>query len=279
MWRVAFLTLGALVAFATNSILCRVALDSHSIDAASFTSVRIISGAVILWLLIAASSKQPSGGSWLSAAMLFAYAISFSFAYISLAAGTGALILFGAVQATMFAVGIARGERPPSLTWLGWALAVGGLVYLVLPGLKSPPLNAAALMAAAGIAWGFYSLRGRTSKDPVTSTAHNFLLAVPMTLVASIVFASHIRPTATGVTYAAISGAITSGIGYVLWYAALPHLTAARAAMVQLSVPALTAYVGVALLGESLTQRLLLASVLTLGGLAIALAANVKSKG
>lgn len=209
--------------------------------------------------------------------MLFLYAIAFSFAYLELSAGTGALLLFGAVQLTMLGVGIALGERPPVLEWMGLALAAGGLVYLVFPGLHAPSPLGSVLMGAAGVAWGVYSLRGRGATNPVGETARNFLLAVPPALVASLIarHAAHITPS--GAALATCSGVVTSGIGYVIWYAALPGLTAARAALVQLAVPLIAAVAGVLFLGEFISTRLLFAAVLILGGIALALAAKMRS--
>lgn len=206
--------------------------------------------------------------------MLFAYAIGFSYAYRQLTAGTGALLLFGAVQLTILAVAIARGERPNTWEWLGLLLAFGGLVYLVLPGLHAPPFLGSALMVAAGIAWGIYTLRGRSATNPIGETAHNFTLAALPAIVLSVLAHLGANISNKGAILAACSGVITSGIGYVIWYAALPRLTAARAALVQLAVPLIAALAGIALLGESLTPRLLWAGVLILGGIALAVAAR-----
>jgi drug/metabolite transporter (DMT)-like permease len=210
--------------------------------------------------------------------MLWVYVAAFSFAYITLSAGTGALILFGAVQLTMFAVGLRDGERFTALAWAGFALAVAGLLYLVSPGLAAPPLAGTLLMAAAGIAWGVYSLRGRGAGEPVAATAGNFVRAAPLALMLSLVFASQFKVSSPGVLLAIASGAVTSGLGYVLWYAALPHLSALRAATVQLSVPPLAAIGGVLLLSEALTMRLLLASAAILGGIALVLASRARGK-
>lgn len=267
------LTALAMLAFAANSVLCRLALGAGAIDAASFGSIRVLSGALVLALIVLRrTGRHPARhGDWRSAAMLFAYVAFFSFAYLSLDAGTGALILFGAVQLTMFAVALSRGERFPPSAWFGLALAIGGLVYLVSPGLTAPPVGGAVLMAVAGVAWGAYSLLGRGVADPLGATAGNFLRAVPMVLAVSLAFAGSAHASASGVWLAVASGAVTSGLGYVVWYAALRGLAASSAATVQLSVPAIAALGGVLLLDEALTLRLVLASTATLGGIAIVL--------
>jgi drug/metabolite transporter (DMT)-like permease len=267
------LTLLAMAAFAGNSLLCRAALRDTDIDAASFTAVRIVAGAVMLWLIVRLRRGTPGGhGSWGSAAALFLYAAAFSFAYLSLSAATGALLLFGAVQVTMVGIGLLRGEHLRPGQWTGLALASAGLVGLLLPGLSAPPLAGALLMIAAGVAWGVYSLRGRAGGDPTVVTAGNFVRAC----LPAVVLAAALLPWATldtaGVILALLSGAVTSGIGYAIWYAALPGLSATRAASVQLSVPVLTALAGVVLLAEPLSLRLLLASAAVLGGIALVIA-------
>jgi len=276
--RVAAATLLALVAFASNSILCRVALGSSTIDPATFTSIRLLSGALALALIALASPRhpvrRPSRAGWTSAFFLFAYAVAFSYAYLTLSAGTGALLLFGCVQATMLVAALRNGERPRRLEWLGLLVAVAGLVYLVSPGLSAPSPAGAALMAAAGAAWGLYSLRGRGSDDPLRDTARNFLFAVPLSLVVSAVTFSRAHAAASGVALAVASGAVASGVGYVIWYAALRGLTATRAATVQLSVPVIAAFGGVAFLGESVSARLAVAAAMILGGVGVALMAR-----
>lgn len=263
----------ALVAFAANSILCRRALGDGSIDPATFSTIRLACGAVALLLYSAVRRGRPfsAGGSWTSAALLFLYAVPFSFAYLSLGAGTGALILFGSVQATMIVAAIRSGERPHALQWLGLALALGGLAYLVSPGLRAPGAAGSSLMAVAGISWGIYSLRGRGTTDPLLDTAGNFARAVAPALLVSLVFLRQARVTPHGALLAIASGVLASGGGYVLWYSALTGLTATRAAFVQLPVPVLTAVAGVLFLSESVSLRLALASVLILGGVALAL--------
>jgi drug/metabolite transporter (DMT)-like permease len=274
--RTALLTLAALVAFASNSLLCRVALRAESIDPATFSAVRLASGALVLAALVLARRERRGGlaGSWLSAAMLFLYAVPFSYAYTGLSAGTGALILFGCVQATMMIVAVWSGDRPHALQWLGLLLAIAGLVYLVLPGLEAPPTASAALMALAGCAWGVYTLRGRGAGDPLGQTAGNFARSVPMVLLVSLLALRGVHAEARGVALAVASGALASALGYVVWYAALRGLTTTRAAIVQLSVPALAAAGGVVFLAETITLRLLLASALILGGIALALVAR-----
>lgn len=268
--RIASLTVLAMLAFAGNSLLCRIALRDTAIDAASFTSIRLVSGAALLAVLMIGRGTRPwAGGTWRAAAMLFAYAVTFSFAYRQLTAATGALLLFGAVQMTMLGYGLAAGERLRGLQWLGLLVALAGLVGLLLPGIAAPPLLSATFMLAAGAAWGVYSLLGRGVTDPVAGTAGNFLRAVPFTVVLSLAAASHGSFDTMGVLYAIASGAITSGLGYVLWYAALPAFKAASAATIQLSVPALAALGGVLLLGEQMSLHLLVASVAILGGIAL----------
>ena len=264
------LTALALIAFAGNSLLCRLALTRTDIDAATFTSVRIVSGALVLALLVRMRTPAtPRAGSWSSAAALFAYAAGFSFAYEHLTAGTGALLLFGAVQATMISVGVLRGERLCQLQSAGLLLAYVGLTGLVLPGLAAPPLVSALLMLVAGVAWGIYSLRAKNSGDPTSATAGNFLRAVPMALGVSLVSLQSQETDSAGIMYAIASGALASGLGYAVWYTALRDLRATTAATVQLSVPVLAAAGGVLLLHEALTARLVLAGAAILGGVAL----------
>lgn len=267
------LSAAAMLAFAANSVLCRLALDQAAIDPASFGSIRLVSGAVVLNLIFRFQSATPLAAKWdwRAAIMLFAYVACFSFAYLALSTGTGALILFGAVQLTMIGSGLWSGERLSVVGWLGVALAIAGLVYLLSPGITAPPLFGATLMAAAGIAWGAYSLRGRRVVNPLAATARNFTLAAPCALVLSLIFAASAHVTAAGVGLALVSGALTSGVGYVIWYAALPRLTAVRAATVQLSVPLIATVGGILFVGESLTPRLAIAAVVILGGIAFVL--------
>jgi drug/metabolite transporter (DMT)-like permease len=261
----------ALLAFAANSILCRMALRDTSIDPASFTSVRIVAGAITLWILVRLSNRRASvAGTWISSFALLAYAIAFSFAYVAVTAGTGALLLFGAVQLIMISAGLAGGERIDFRIALGWMLAVAGLVILVFPGVSAAPPTQSALMLCAGAAWGVYSLRGRRSSDPLRDTAGNFARAVPGALLISAIMWRHSSLDRTGVALAALSGSLASGVGYAAWYTALPRLRAIAAANLQLSVPLLTSLAGVVLFAEPITVRLVSASVLLLGGIALA---------
>ena len=312
------LTLFAMIAFASNSLLCRAALKQTNIDAATFTFVRIFSGALALWLVMKmriwlivdrtatpladcsetrvrfpSPPSSPKGtddlfslrdkvrmrvldwkdaGNWISAVALFTYAAGFSFAYTSLLTGTGALLLFGAVQATMILWGLYKGERLNAIQIVGFIVAVTGLVVLVFPGLSAPPLIGSILMLGAGVAWGIYSLRGKGERNPASVTTGNFVRAVPFAAALGIIFAPWANYNLAGITYAVISGAVTSGLGYIIWYSALPGLRAASAATVQLSVPVLAATGGILLLGEPITVRYMLASVAVLGGIALVVA-------
>jgi drug/metabolite transporter (DMT)-like permease len=294
--RILMLTLLAMIAFASNSLLCRAALKESSIDAATFTFLRIFSGAVSLWLIMSVRTRMiverttsplvETGsnsslvarhvlfryGNWISAAALFGYAAGFSFAYVSLSAGTGALLLFGAVQATMILWGLHKGERLSMIQIVGFILAVIGFVVLVFPGLSAPPLAGSILMLGAGVAWGVYSLRGKGERNAASVTAGNFVRAVPFATALIVIFAPWTHADPAGIACAIISGAVTSGLGYVVWYKALPGLKAASAATVQLSVPVLAATGGILLLGEPITVRYLLASVAVLGGIALVVA-------
>jgi len=262
-----------MLAFAANSLLCRLALGQELIDAASFTSLRVISGALTLGLIALPHGRAHgrSGGGIFAPLMLFTYMIFFSFAYLSLGAGTGALLLFAAVQITMFAAGLKDGESFPGMSRAGLLLAVAGLIYLVLPGVTAPDPLGAVLMAVAGVAWGIYSLLGRKTPDALRASARNFLYCVPLAIIFSLLFMDrfHLRPM--GAVLAVTSGALASGLGYAVWYAALAGLSATRAATVQLSVPVIAAMGGVLVLAEPLTPRLILASIATLGGVAMVL--------
>jgi drug/metabolite transporter (DMT)-like permease len=269
--RVALATAFALLAFAANSILCRMALRQASIDPASFTTVRLVSGAVTLWVLIGLGKAGSSaGGTWISACALLAYAAAFSFAYVAVTAGTGALLLFGAVQLIMIAVGLVRGERIDLQIVAGWLLAVAGIVILVFPGVSAAPPVEAALMLGAGVAWGIYSLLGRRSSDPLRDTAGNFIRAAPGALLLSAVTWRQSSFDGAGVLLAVLSGSLASGGGYAAWYVALPRLSAIAAANLQLSVPLIAALAGVLLFGEPITARLAISSILLLGGIALA---------
>ena len=268
--RVLLLTALAMIAFAGNSLLCRAALEHTGIDAASFTTIRLMSGAVMLWLVVRTRRGTHTGtGNWLSALALFAYAAGFSFAYVSLPAASGALLLFGAVQVTMIGHGMWVGERLRRLQLVGLVLAFGGLVGLLLPGLSAPPLFGSIVMLGAGVAWGVYSLRGKGAGDPTRVTAGNFLRAVPIAAALSVFMLNRGSLDTAGLGYAVASGAVASGIGYAIWYTALPALKATHAATVQLSVPVIAALGGIVFLGESMTLRLVFASVAILGGIAL----------
>ncbi|RUO24465.1 EamA family transporter [Aliidiomarina minuta] len=268
--RIIVLTMLAMIAFAANSLLCRAALMHTSIDAASFTTIRLLSGAVVLWLILRFRQGTAAGaGNWLSAIALFVYAAGFSFAYISLPAATGALLLFGAVQTTMIGYGMWAGERLLKLQLIGLAVAFGGLVGLLLPGLSTPPLLGSVLMLAAGVAWGVYSLRGKGSGDPTRVTTGNFLRAVPITLIMSLFMLNGASLDMAGFWYAVASGALASGVGYAIWYRVLPMLKATKAATIQLSVPVIAAVGGIIILGEPITLRFALASIAILGGVAL----------
>jgi len=272
--RLTLLTAFAMIPLAANSWLCRAALRDTGIDAATFTSIRLVSGALMLWLLARLLRKPlerqgASAGSWPSAAALFGYAALFSFAYLSLSAGTGALLLFGAVQVSMILIGLLRGERLDSVQIVGVLLALAGLAVLVSPGVSAPPLSGALMMIGAGIAWGIYSMRGKGSTNPIGVTARNFLLTLPMALALGLSTAAWATWDLTGAAYAMASGAFTSGLGYALWYSLMPMLRAATAATVQLSVPVIVAVGGVVLLNEPITLRLTLAAIAVLGGIGL----------
>jgi drug/metabolite transporter (DMT)-like permease len=270
-----------MVAFAANSVLCRLALGHATIDAASFTTIRVVSGALTLLLLaqrMGGSSALMRSGSWRAAAALFGYAIAFSLAYRNLSAGTGALLLFGAVQLTMIVVALRAGERPRALEWAGLAAACAGLVVLVAPGLAAPSPLGATLMVVAGICWGMYSLLGRGSRAPLLDTASNFLRATPLALGVSLILFADMHVSREGAVLAVASGSIASGLGYVSWYAALRGLSATRAGIVQLTVPLIAALGGVILLGEMLSVRLGIAALLILGGIALAISARKRAQ-
>jgi drug/metabolite transporter (DMT)-like permease len=280
------LTVLALVAFAANSVLCRLALGGEAIDPWSFTVVRLGTGALVLVALTVRRRRTLSTGSvsesgsvdrwsnWKRAAYLVLYALPFSLAYVSLDAGTGALLLFGAVQLTMIALGLRAGERPRLMEWLAFLGAAGGMVYFVLPGVTAPDPLGAALMVASGVGWGFYSIAGKGAGDPAVTTADAFWRAALVVVPAITLVFTLLSVTSYGLLLATVSGALTSGIGYVIWYAALRHISATRAALVQLSVPIIAAAGGVAFLAEAVTPRLVIASVVILGSIALGVAAR-----
>jgi len=274
-----FYTSFALVCFALNSLLCRLALGAEAIDAASFTTVRLISGAIallIINLFFGKKELQTKSSNWVSAFFLFAYAVCFSFAYLNLTTGTGALILFGSVQTTMITLALVSGERPRILEWIGLILALSGLIYLVFPSLSAPPLASSVLMTTAGIAWGFYTLRGKGSTNPLAETTGNFVRAVPFVILVSLPFLSQIHLSQKGIVLAVLSGAVASGIGYSVWYSVLKFHTATRAAILQLSVPALAGIGGVIILSEVVSRRLLFSTILILGGIGLAILGKQK---
>ncbi len=268
--RTVLLTATTLVAFAGNSILCRMALKDGAIDPIAFTSIRLASGAFILGVIVQLRSQSLFSLRpirWKPAAALSSYAITFSLAYVSIEAGVGALLLFSAVQVTMISVAVVRGSRPGVTEWAGITTAIGGLGLLLAPGLTAPSLTGALLMLVSGISWGVYSLLGQGESDPVAATSRNFLLATPFAAVLVFVPTGFDVLTMHGVGLAVASGAITSGLGYVIWYAALQHLSITVAAIAQLAVPVIAALGGIMLMGETLTPRFLLASALILGGI------------
>ena len=272
--KIVFSSFFALLAFAANSVLCRLALGENTIDAASFTVIRLLSGIVILLVIMILTSKinrltlaSKSKGSWLAAIMLFIYAVAFSFGYVTLDTGTGALILFGAVQLTMIITSVVSGNKLHWSEWLGLAIAFSGFVYLISPSLSSPSLIGFILMSVSGIAWAFYTLIGRGSKNPLSDTTYNFLRTLPFLLVLIILGLNNTHITTTGVILAALSGAIASGIGYFVWYIALTGLSVTRAAVIQLFVPIIAAIGGVIFTSELITLRLVESSVLVLGGI------------
>ena len=266
------LTAVAMVAFAANSVLARLAFATAGAEPLSYTGLRLIAGAVTLAILLLVRDRRlVVAGSWRGAAALFGYAILFSIAYILLGAGTGALILFASVQIGILGWAVFKGDRPSRLEWLGLALAFGGLVYLVSPGLVAPNAIGTALMVVAGLCWAAYTLIGRGSTSPLADTAGNFIRTLPLALVLVAAGLALQIPSPRAAAYAIASGALASGVGYAIWYAVLPRLTRTRAAVVQLTVPAIAAAGGVLLIGEPLTLRLVIATLAIIGGVAFAL--------
>ena len=272
--RVAALCALALCGFAANSLLARRALGTTQAGAASFTAVRLISGAAVLWLLARRRPRAGTEAGWRSALALLFYAAPFSWAYLSVGAGVGALLLFGSVQTTMFAAALAHGERPSALVWAGLIVALCGLAGLTLPGAHAPPAAPAAAMLLAGASWGWYSLRGRRARDALAATADAFIRSAPIAAAlwaaSAIAAPAAARLTGLGASLALASGALASGLGYTLWNTVLPHLAASQAAVVQIVTPALTAAAAVALLDEPVTARLLLGGCAIVGGVALA---------
>ena len=260
----------ALLAFAGNSVLCRLALGEKMIDAASFTSIRLLSGVAVLAIIVSMTNRrgaQASKGSWLASFMLFLYAVSFSFAYLSLDTGTGALILFASVQITMILFSILSGSKLHYVEWAGLMIAFSGFVYFVFPNLPTPTLKGFILMTMSGIAWGIYTLKGRVSKDPVSDTAYNFIRTLPFVAILTSMVFSNAMLSQQGILLAVLSGAIASGIGYAVWYIALSRLSVTQAAVVQLFVPVIAALGGIIFANELNSQRLVLASIMILGGI------------
>jgi drug/metabolite transporter (DMT)-like permease len=275
--KTAALTLLALVAFASNSLLTRLALGTHQIDAASFTAIRLVAGAVMLLALVAAQDRSWSvmqGRGVAGPLALFAYAAPFSFAYLRIGAAVGALVLFGVVQLTMIGYGIARGERPTPVMWLGLALATGGLLVLTVPAVARPDPLGVALVVVAGCAWAVYTLVGRGASDPIAANARSFLWSTPLATLLVALGRAPVHATGAGVALALVSGAITSGVGYAIWYRALPGLTVTQAAVAQLSVPVIAAAGAVLTLGETVSARLVLAGIAVLSGVGLVLSAR-----
>ncbi|SBS29220.1 putative inner membrane transporter yiJE [Marinomonas aquimarina] len=274
--KVPLLTTLALIAFAANSVLTRMALAEPLLDAASFTIIRLLSGSVVLMLILAYRFRgaSPAKGSWLSSLMLFVYALGFSYAYLLLETGTGALILFGMVQITMVLASLIKGQRLAKLEWLGITIAFTGFVYLVWPEVSTPSLSGVLLMSLAGIAWGIYTLRGRASKSPLADTAYNFTRTLPLLMMLALLSLSQLELSYQGLILAVLSGAIASGLGYTVWYSVLAHLSATQAGVLQLLVPVIAALGGVLFVAEPISLRLMLAALLILGGIYLVIKAK-----
>ncbi len=265
-------TMIALVAFAANSVLCRLALGEKTIDASSFTAIRLLSGAIVLLGILQFSGNKNNSstkGCWLATIMLFLYAASFSFAYITLDTGTGALILFGAVQSTMILLSLISGNKLHVTEWMGITIAFIGFVYLVLPGVSAPSMTGFSLMTMAGIAWGIYTLKGRSSANPLADTTYNFARSIPLVLILAVLTIQTAHISSKGIVLAMVSGGITSGMGYTIWYFALGGLSATQAAVVQLCVPVIAAFGGVLFVSEKINLRLILSALLILGGILV----------
>lgn len=264
------LTAASLIAFAANSVLTRMALADPLLDAASFTTIRLLSGSAVLMLILAYRNRRgaaPAKGSWLSSLMLFIYALGFSYAYLMLETGTGALILFGMVQITMVTASLIKGQQLAKLEWLGISTAFAGFVYLVWPEVSTPSLTGVVLMSLAGIAWGVYTLRGRGSKSALADTAYNFTRTIPFLIVLVLFSINPFALSIQGVMLAVLSGAIASGLGYTLWYSVLAHLSATQAGVLQLLVPVIAALGGVIFVAEPISLRLTVSALLILGGI------------
>ncbi len=276
-----FLTSIALIAFAANSVLCRMALKEGSIDPGSFTGIRLLSGAFTLLLLIGISRKGKKiekKGSWVSGLMLFIYAICFSYAYISLDTGTGALIAFSTVQITMIVYSIVKGHKLSLIETIGILLAFAGFVYLVSPGVNAPPLFGMLLMILSGFGWGMYSIYGNNSKNPLEDTAYNFLRSLPLIGLVLLVTIKKIHLSQEGVILALISGTVTSGLSYTIWYMALNYLNRVEASVVQLAVPVIAAAGGILFLAERPNLRLVLSTLLIFIGIYLVIRSKGESK-
>ena len=276
-FRIFVATLSALVAFAANSVLCKLALGENAIDATGFTLIRLFSGALMLALLLVLTrnTKTRSRGSWQASVWLFLYAICFSFAYLSLDTGTGALILFGAVQVTLIISGFVSGTKLSRVEGFAISLAFAGLVYLMLPGVNAPSVSGFLLMGLAGIAWGFYTLLGRRASNPLTDTAFNFIRTLPLLSLLLLVNYQDISLSIPGTGYAVLSGALASGLGYTIWYYAVKGLSTTQAAVVQLLVPVLAALGGVVFANEFVSNRLLISAMMILSGILIVVLSKV----
>lgn len=270
VFKIITLTGLALIAFAANSVLCRIALGGEAIDASSFTVIRLLSGAIVLLVIISATAKSTkisTKGSWAASFMLFLYAVTFSYAYISLDTGTGALILFGAVQITMILLSLISGTRLHLTEWTGVLISFVGFVYLILPGVSMPSVSGFLLMTVSGIAWGIYTLKGRASKNPLMDTAYNFIRTIPFVALLAIFTIQNMNYSSEGIILALISGGVTSGIGYTIWYIALGGLSSTQAAVLQLSVPVIAALGGVVFVSEAITFRFIISAAMVLGGI------------
>ncbi len=270
LFKIIILTGLALIAFAANSVLCRLALGNEAIDASSFTVIRLLSGTIVLFLIISITGNTTgtfTKGSWTASFMLFLYAVTFSYAYISLDTGTGALILFGSVQITMILLSLISGTRLHITEWAGVVIAFIGFTYLILPGITTPSVIGFLLMTIAGIAWGIYTLKGRGSKSPLTDTAYNFLRTTPLVVLLAIYTINNINYSSEGIVLALLSGGVTSGIGYTIWYIALGGLSSTQAAVLQLSVPVIAALGGVIFVSEAITFRFIISAAMVLGGI------------
>jgi len=272
--KISLLTVFALIAFAANSVLCRLALGSGTIDAASFTGIRLFSGAIALLIILSIKRSNKglsSKGSWAASLALFLYAITFSYAYLLVDTGTGALILFGSVQISMIFLSLISGTRLHISEWSGVMVAFCGFVYLIVPSITTPSINGFVLMTISGISWGVYTLIGRSSKNPLMDTTFNFIRTIPLVVLLAILTMQNSSYSSEGIVLALLSGAITSGLGYTIWYIVLKDLSSTQAAVIQLSVPVIAAIGGVVFVSEVITSRLVISTVIVLGGILMVL--------